>query len=124
MPNDILLIDNNGGGNCLYNAVSYHIYNNFNNQRKIRYQIANRWLQTAREMPMVTINNNLGENIPINVYANKVFIVGEWAGDAEISMKPLIFNDICVETYRLINDININAFLGYQFINLSIPMVI
>ena len=73
---------------------------------------------------MVTINNNLGENIPINVYANKVFIVGEWAGDAEISMKPLIFNDICVEIYKLINDININAFLGYQFINLSIPMVI
>ena len=24
-PNDILLIDNNCGGNCFYNSVSYHI---------------------------------------------------------------------------------------------------
>ena len=42
---------------------------------------------------------------------------GEWAGDSEILIIPLISNDICVSTYRLINDINTNTVLGYQFIN-------
>ena len=37
-------------------------------------------------MPMVTINNNLGENIPILEYANSIFKDGELSGDAEISM--------------------------------------
>lgn len=29
----------------------------------------------------------------------------------------LVFNDIYVATYRLINYINVNTLLGYQFIN-------
>ena len=58
-PDNLEIIDNNGGGNCLYLAISYH------HHRNIRYLIANKLIQKAQEMPMVTINNNLGENIPI-----------------------------------------------------------
>ena len=76
-------MDNNGGGNCLYLAISYHIYNNYNHHRNIRYLIANKLIQKAQEIPMVTINNNLGENIPILEYANSNFKDGEWSGDAE-----------------------------------------
>ena len=68
-------------------------------------------------MPMVTININFGENIPINIYAKKVFTDREWAGDAEISMIPLVFNDICAATSSLINEINTNSLLGYEYIN-------
>ena len=93
-PDNLEIIDNNGGGNCLYLAISYHIYNNYNHHRKIRYLIANKLIQKAQEMPMVTINNNLGENILILEYANSIFKDGEWSGDAEISMIPLIYDDI------------------------------
>ncbi len=68
-------------------------------------------------MPMITINNNSGINIPISIYAQNVFKDGEWGGDAEISMIPLIYSDICVATYRLVNNINNNSILGYEFIN-------
>ena len=62
VPDNLEIIDNNGGGNCLYLAISYHIYNNYNHHRNIRYLIANKLIQKAQKMPMVTINNNLGEN--------------------------------------------------------------
>ena len=71
------------------------IYNNFNHRRGIRHQIANRLLQTPQQMPIITINNNSGENIPINIYVKKVFIDGEWGGDVEISMITLVYTDIC-----------------------------
>lgn len=32
-------------------------------------------------------------------------------------MIPLVFNNICVATYRLINDISNNTLLGYEFFN-------
>jgi len=66
---------------------------------------------------MVTINNNLGQNIPILEYANTIFNDGEWGGDAEISMIPLIYHDIRVEAYKLIVNLANNSIIGYQFIN-------
>ena len=66
---------------------------------------------------MVTINNNLGQNIPILEYANTIFNDGEWGGDAEISMIPLIYHDIRVATYKLIVNLANNSIIGYQFIN-------
>lgn len=45
------------------NSISYPMCDNFNHQRAIRYQIANRLLQTANQIPMITINNNSGDNI-------------------------------------------------------------
>ena len=69
-------------------------------------------------MPMVTITNNLGENIPIRDYAANVYNDREWGGDAEISMIPLVFQDITVVTYKMekheLNDI----ILGYRFIQI------
>ena len=68
-------------------------------------------------MPMVTINNNLGENIPILEYENSIFKNGEWRGDAEISMIPLIYDDIRVATYKLILNLTNKIIMGYQYIN-------
>jgi len=117
-PNNINIIDNNGRGNCLYNSISYHIYSNFNHQRTIQIKIANKSLQIANQIPMITINNNSGINISINLYAKNVFNDGERGGDAEISMILLIYSDICVATYRLVNNINNKTILGYEFINI------
>ena len=61
------------GGDCLCLSISYHIYNNYNHHRNIRYLLAKKLIQRAQEMPMVTINNNLGENIPILKYTNSIF---------------------------------------------------
>ena len=66
---------------------------------------------------MVIINNNLGENISIIKYANTIFKDGEWSGDAEISMIPLIYDDIRVVPYKLILDFTNDIIMGYQFIN-------
>ena len=112
------LIENAAGGNCLYYSISFHCYNNFNHHREIRKIIANKLNERALQMPMVTITNNLGENIPIRDYAVNVYNDGEWGGDAEISMIPLVFPDITVVTYKMekheINDI----ILGYRFIQI------
>ena len=116
-PDNLEIIDNNGGGNFLYLAISYHIYNNYNHHRYIKYLIAKKLTEKAREMPMVTINNNLGQNIPILEYANTIFNDGEWGGDAEISMIPLIYHDIRVAAYKLIVNLANNSIIGYQFIN-------
>jgi len=116
-PDNLEIIDNNGGSNYLYLAISYHIYNNYNHHRNIRYLIANKLIQKAQEMPMVTINNNLGENIPILEYSNSIFKDIEWSGDAEISMIPLIYDDIRVATFKLILNLTNNNIMGYQFIN-------
>ena len=93
-PDNLEIIDNNGRSNCLYLAISYHIYNNYNHHRNIRYLIVNKLIQKAQGMPMITINNNLGENIPIIKYANTIFKDGELSWDAEISMIPLIYDNI------------------------------
>ena len=66
---------------------------------------------------MVTINNNLGENIPIIEYAYTIFKYAEWSGDAEISMIPLIYDYIRVAIYKLILNLTNNIIMGYQFIN-------
>ena len=116
-PDNLEIIDNNGGGNCLYLAINYHIYNSYNHHTNIRYLIANKLIQKAQEMPMVTINNNLGENITILEYANSIFKDGEWSGDAEISMIPLIYDDIRVVTYKLILNLTYSIIMGYQYIN-------
>ena len=116
-PDNLEILDNNGRGNCLYLDISYQIYNNYNHHRNIRYLIANKLIQKAQEMPMVRINNNLGENIPIIEYANTIFKDGEWSGDAEIFMIPLIYDDIRVVAYKLILDLTNDIIMGYQFIN-------
>lgn len=67
---------------------------------------------------MITINNNLGEYIPIIEYANSFFKDGEMNGDAEISMIPLIYDDIRVATYKLILNLTNNIIMGYQFYKL------
>ena len=50
---------------------------------------------------MVTITNNLGENIPIRDYAVNVYNDREWEGDAEISMISLAYPDISVISYKV-----------------------
>ena len=66
---------------------------------------------------MITINYNLGENMPIIEYANTILKDGEWSGDAEISRIPLIYDDIRVATYKLIINLTNIIIMGYQFIN-------
>ena len=117
VPGNLKIIDNNGGGNYLYLTISYHIYNNYNHYRNIRYLIANKLIQKSQEMPMITINNNLGENISIIEYANTIFKDGEWSGDAEISMIPLIYDDIRGAIYKLKLNLTNNIIMSYQFIN-------
>ena len=117
VPDNLEIIDNNGGGNYLYLAISYHIYNNYNHQRNIRYLIANKLIQKPQEMPMVTININLNENIAIIKYANSIFKDDEWSGDTEISMIPLIYDDIRVAIYKVILNLTNNIIMDYQFIN-------
>jgi len=68
-------------------------------------------------MPMVTTNNNEGQFLPIFIYAQNVYKDGEWGGDAEISMVSLIYNDIRIAIYRLINNTQSNEILGYEYIN-------
>ena len=68
-------------------------------------------------MPMVTININLNENIAIIKYANSIFKDDEWSGDTEISMIPLIYDDIRVATYKLMLNLTNNIIMGYQFVN-------
>ena len=52
-------------------------------------------------MPMVTITNHSGENIPIKDYAVNVYNDRGRGGDAEISMIPLSYPDISVVTYKM-----------------------
>lgn len=116
-PDNLYLIENNGSGNCWYYSISHHLHSNFNQHKRIRLKIANRLTQRAIEMPMVTTNNNEGQFLPIFIYAQNVYKDGEWGGDAEISMVSLIYNDIRIAIYRLINNTQSNEILGYEYIN-------
>ena len=55
--------------------------------------------------------------IAILEYANSIFKDGEWSGDTEISMIPLIYDDIRVATYKLILNLTNSIIMGYQYIN-------
>ena len=48
-PDNLEVIDNNGGSNCLYLVISYYIYNNYNHHRNIRYLIANKLIKKAQK---------------------------------------------------------------------------
>ena len=100
----------------LFLSISYHCYNNFKHHIKIRNNIATELNRRAEELPNVTINDNNGNNIPIKEYAKSVYKPGNWAGDAEISMIPIVYNDIVVPTYEVILDNEKNNILGYRFI--------
>ena len=67
-------------------------------------------------MPDVTINDNNGNNIPIKEYTKSVCKPGNWAREAEISMIPIVYNDIVVATYEVVLDNKKNNILGYRFI--------
>ena len=117
-PENLLQIENEGNGNCLYLSISYHCFNNFKHQIEIRNNIANALCRRAEEMPNVTINDNEGNNIPIKDYAKTVYKIGNKAGDAEIYMIPLVYHGIIVATYRAkINNEN-SIILGYKYIQL------
>ena len=117
-PDNLLIIENEGNGNYLYLSISYHIYNNFKHHTSMRNNIANKLTERAEEMPNITINDNTGNAIPLIEYAKKVYNQGEWAGDAEISMIPLIYQDIVVATYQLINDDNSDSILGFKYVHI------
>lgn len=52
-------------------------------------------------MSMVTITNNLGENIPFKDYVVNNYNDREWGGDAEIYMIPLLYPDIRVVIFKM-----------------------
>ncbi len=67
-------------------------------------------------MPMISISLNINKNIPIKEYALNAYKEGEWAGDAEISMIPLVYDDIRVACYELIKNNCNTSIIGYRFI--------
>ena len=64
-PKNLLQIENESNGNCLYLSISYHCFNNFKHHIEIRNNIANALSRRTEEMTNITINNNEGNNIPI-----------------------------------------------------------
>ena len=66
-------MNNIGGGNYLYNLISYYIYNNYKIKEKISYEIANILLKATIQNPYITINNNAGESILINLMDKIIF---------------------------------------------------
>ena len=74
--------------------LSYHFNQNFNHHKEIRKAIANRLSILANEIPSITLTNNNGKLISIKDYVSNIYNEGGWAGDAEISMIPLVYDNI------------------------------
>ena len=55
--------------------------------------------------------------IPINDYVQNIYKEGEWAGSAEISMIPLVYDNIRVAWYQMVQSFDNNEILGFRFIN-------
>ena len=47
-----------------------------------------------------------------------MYNLGTWAGDAEISMISIVYEDLVVATYELITNSENNNILGYRFIQI------
>ena len=116
-PEIIDLVDNDGNGNCLFYCLSYHFFQNFNHHKEIRNAIANRLNVLANEITTITLTNNQGKLINIKDYVKNTHREGEWAGDAEISMIPLVYDNIRVACYQMVKSSDNNENLGYRFIN-------
>ena len=87
---------------------------------RVRNLIAKRLLQRFIKILMITINNNLGEMYLLSNMTKILIKMMSGGGDSEIPKVPLIFDDIRVSTYKLIqnNIINgINGILRFQYIN-------
>ena len=83
--------------------------------KEIRRAISDRLCILANEIPLITLTNNEGKLIPIKDYVPNIYKEGEWAGDAEISMIPFIYDNIRVACYQMIKSYNNNEILDFRF---------
>ena len=68
-PENLSQIESESNGNCLYLSIIYHCYNNFRYHIEIRNKIIKSLTIKEEEIPNVTFNDNIGNNIPIKEYA-------------------------------------------------------
>jgi hypothetical protein len=68
-------------------------------------------------MPSIALTTNEGKLIPINYYVQIIYKEGEWVGYAEISLIPLVYDNIRVPCYQMVQIFDNNEILGFRFIN-------
>ena len=71
----------------------------------------------TNEIPSITLINNEGKLIPIKEYVSNIYKRGEWAGVADLSMIPLVYENIRVSRNQMVKSINNDEILGFRFIN-------
>jgi hypothetical protein len=69
------------------------------------------------EIPSITLTNNEGKLIPINDCVKNIYKEGEWVGDSEISMIHLVYDNISLACYQMVQSFDNNEILGFRFIN-------
>ena len=89
---------------------------------RVRNLIAKRLLQRFIKILMITINNNLGEMYLLSNMTKILIKMMSGGGDSEIPKVPLIFDDIRVSTYKLIQNNIINGINGILRFNILILM--
>ena len=55
--------------------------------------------------------------IPIKDYVSNIYNEGEWSGDEEISMIPLVYDNILIACYQMVKWLDNKEIIGFRFIN-------